>query len=212
MTSNNQRKDGWDKVEIVVKIVSLILIPIAAFTFTFFFKWKENKKAAEMLNLTKAERVTALLPWIFDQDKRKSDLAWDIIRLVDESFVKEFSERKKSAIISSEPEKKEGKEIADKGKDNLKNELIKSGLLEKLKDAQNYLEAGAPNSNEEALKLYNEVIKIGKLDTPPQNDPKELTTMILDQKLLREAQEYEKEGYIEDAVRKYRSVFEEYVR
>jgi hypothetical protein len=79
----------------------------------------------------------------------------------------------------------------------LLSELQAKGLIQQLYDAEAYLEAGATNSKEESLRLYNDVLK--------QLSPE--ATAQLDQYLYRLAKDEEYNGYIDDALSKYRSMF-----
>jgi hypothetical protein len=81
------------------------------------------------------------------------------------------------------------------------NELLKEleskGLMEKLKNAKAYHDAGNPESEYEALKLYREVIN---LLTPKARQA-------LNQELINEAEQDFKNRHYTPALRKYKAVF-----
>lgn len=202
-------KDRWDKL----KITSEVIIALTALSFTIIFGVKEvNNKEATLklaqsnLELAKAERMTALIQYLFSQDIKQRDFAWDILFLVDPLFTEKFTNSKMAGSSSDSSEKKEEKkEIVEKdknGKYNLINKLNAPLFLKKIKDANGYIKGGSPNGYEEALKLYHEIIS-----QLSQDDLKNF-----DQNLLNKAQKDEKEKHIENAVHYYRALFQEYTK
>ncbi len=82
------------------------------------------------------------------------------------------------------------------------NELKTEGLLDKLRNAQNYIAGGAINGNEQALKIYHEVINQLSPDAKKN----------LDQDIWDNAKNNEKGGYKDLAARAYRQLFAKYLQ
>ena len=80
---------------------------------------------------------------------------------------------------------------------------MESELLQKLTDARGYLEGGSPNGSEEAVRLYQEVLK--------QLSPgvlQQLNQELLE--LLDTANKDAQAGYSDNAARRYRALFGAY--
>jgi hypothetical protein len=81
------------------------------------------------------------------------------------------------------------------------NELLAKGLLEKMTQASNYAAAGNRDGQEKALLLFRSVVNQLSRDARRQ----------LDQSLLNGADKDYRDGNTDEAVRKYRKLFSEYL-
>lgn len=219
LNSDNRQKDRWDKFQVAAHV----FIAFMALVFTVVFGLNQQKNADATLRLARANFELArsqvkvsLLPSLSSEDARRRTMALSLAQTVDELFAAEvagalaFSDanegvREKARVILgslAQSERDEVKQKAEKGANRyeIMNELRARGLLKKLYDARGYIEGGSPNGNEEALKLYHEVLK------QLSNSALEK----LDRGLIIDAQEDEKRGYKEHAARKYRALFQNY--
>ena len=216
---HRQLKDGWDKLHIGAQA----LIPLVAAIFTIVFSTKEQKNqtatiqlAASNYELAKSQVKVSLLPLLSSENERQRDMALKLAETLDELFAadvariialndssKNVRQSARSVLGSlSQSLKAEVRQKAKKGVDqyDIMNELRTKGLLKKLNDAQGYVDGGALNGDEEALKLYHEVINQLSQDALSR----------LNKDLLAAAQKDDKEGNTDQAARKYQALFADY--
>ena len=206
------------------QVISQTLTPWIALIFTIIFgiigvvhNFATQQLTASNLKLATSQVKVSLIPQLLSKDARQRNGALYIAQQVDPLFAAQMASElsksdpdqgvRNSAISAlnsfSQSSQSDIKQIAEKGisQYDVINELKSKGLIQKLHDAQDYINGGAPNSNAEALKIYHEVIN--KLSDKGKNN--------LDKKILTRAKEDEKKPDIELAARGYRYLFSEYI-
>lgn len=217
--SGTPNKDGLGRFH----LLSQASIPWIALVFTVVFGWMELKNQAATRQLTtsniklaRSQVKVSLIPLLTSKEPGKRAIALYLSEQLDEQFAadaasvlsisdpdKDVRRGARSVLESlSQSRKTEVRQRAEKAVDqyDIMNELRTKGLLKKLQDAQDYIDGGSPNGDEEALKLYHQVIE--------QLSPAGLKK--LDPKILISAHKDEEEGYLDQAARKYRALFGNY--
>jgi hypothetical protein len=217
--TQNTNKDIWDKSNIILRgILALIAL---TFTLLFNFKQQENadatlKLASSNLKLSQAQLECALIPLVTNEDPKKREIAMSIAQALDENFAQAISSvmsindpdenvrRSARMTLGSLTLSKETviRQKAEKSIDqyDIVNELRIKGFLNELNNAQKYLEGGNPNDKEKALQIYRKIIT--QLSQAARSK--------LDQTMLINADKDYKTGYNDNAVSKYRALFNDY--
>lgn len=224
--SQVSRKDGWDKSQIVVQAV-LALIALA-FTILFNLKQQENAEATLKLTnsnlelaksqnkISEGQLKSGLLPSLSSENPHQRAMAMYLARALDEEFaaavagVLSISDPdanvRKSArtTLGSLSQSQEGgiRQRAERSiiQYDIVNEMRSKGILKTLSDAQGYLEGGNLQDKEKALQIYVKVVT--------QLSPAALKN--LNQKLLSEAKKDYQDGYSDEAISKFKAVFNDY--
>lgn len=198
--SNNRQKDMWDKFQIVAQAVTAA----AASAIAILLGLDQQKSADATLQLArsnfelaKIQVQVSLLPSLLSEDAKQRTMGLSLAKRLDEKFANDVA-RDLARSDEDEGVREEARVISESY--DIVNELRALGLLKKLQEARGYVEGGSPNGNEEALNLYDEVLK----------QLSESALKKLDRALLMDAQEDQKGGYKEHAARKYRTLFQDY--
>jgi len=219
----NESKAQSNKKWNLFQNISKVLLPCTILIFTIVFgvmEWRNQEVMKQLttsnIELIKSKVRVSLLPSLSSQDASKRIMALELAKEMDEQFAVKITtilakrDSEKTVRLNarqlleslSMSEDNKIRQIAEKGIEqaDIMTEMRNMGLLRKLNDAHEYIDGGAPNGDKEALKLYHEVIA--------QLSPNFIEK--LDKNLLSEARNAEKEGFIDQAVRKYRALFADY--
>ena len=192
------------------------------FTVVFGFSEKYNRDAkleltASNIELAKSKLKVSLIPLLTSSDSDQKAIALMLAKELDEEFATKVGRvlakidpdenvrgAARNTLESLTLSSNENiSELASQGISQVEimNELRTKGLLQDLKDAQNFIDGGGPDRYERALDIYQSVIDSLSKDAVDK----------LNQQLLTRAKENFLRGDKDLAAETYRQLFAEYL-